>query len=557
MDGSQPLNGAAPLARPPTRAEAAAELLRREATKDKLHTFLAEAWPQFEGGRDFTDGWAIGAVCDHVSAVVHGYIRDLVINIPPRMSKSSVVGVCLTPWAWLHYPTLQFFCTSYSDKLSIRDHVKARRLIQSNWYQMRWGDTFAIADDQNTKERFDNTKGGYRVASSTEGTTTGEGGDILVMDDPNSAKDTSDAKLDSVLEWWNYVMPTRLNDLKTGRRIVVQQRVHEKDITGEILKNDVDGNWVKLILPMEFEQKRRAVTVKLPGKEFVWRDPRKEESELLWPERVGQKELKRLKKDLKTEYAIAGQLQQRPSPGEGGIIKKKWFQRWDYPEPPMVDFTILSVDTAMSDDKSDDNRPSHSAATTWGVFEHPEYKFPCVILLSMWRDIVGYPDLRKRIIRLSNHYLDNGPLEMPPLKPRADRRPSMVLIEAKNNGISLIQELSRSEINVIRFNPDKLGDKTMRVRLVTPLLESGKVYVPGLPLIDKNTGKYYYDRPRPFAQEFIEQAANFPKGESRDLVDTMTQALWRLEQSGWIQVLGDPVPPPLYTDNQGDATPIY
>lgn len=553
MDGSGP--------RPPTRAEAAAELLRREQAKDSLYTFLGEAWPQFEGGRDFTGGWAIGAIAEHLGAVIHGQIKDLVINQPPRTTKSSLAGVCLTPWAWIHYPQLQFFYTSYSDKLSIRDHVKARRLMQSNWYQARWGDLFDIAEDQNTKLRYDNTKGGYRVASSTEGTTTGEGGDIIVCDDPNSAKDVSDAKLDTVLEWWNYVMPTRLNDLKTGRRIVVQQRVHEKDITGEILKNDVDGDWVRLILPMEFESKRRAVTVKLPstnGK--VWQDPRQQEGELLWPERVGKKELRKLKKELKTEYAVAGQLQQRPSPGEGGIIKKKWFQRWEQPEPPRVQFTILSVDTAMSEEKES----AQSAATTWGVFEHPEFRYPCVILLSTWRGQVGYPELRERIIRLSNHYLDNGPIYNPdgtqtkPLRPRKDRKPSMVLIEAKNNGISLIQEISKSDINVIRFNPDKLGDKTMRVRLITPLLESKKVWMPGLPLISKDTGKYYYDRFRGFADEFVEQCASFPKAESRDLVDTMTQALWRLEQSGWIGVTGDPEPPPEYTDGGAqDASPIY
>jgi phage terminase large subunit-like protein len=380
-------------------------------------------------------------------------------------------------------------------------------------------------------------------------------------DDPNSAKDTSDAKLDTVLEWWNYVMPTRLNDLKTGRRIVVQQRVHEKDITGEILKNDVDGDWVKLILPMEFEEKRRAITVKLPStKGEIWKDPRRQEGELLWPERIGRKELKKLKKELKTEYAVSGQLQQRPSPGEGGIIKKKWFQWWRNPEPPQVDFTMLSVDTAMSEEKES----AMSAATTWGIFEHPEFKFYCIILLSTWRDNVGYPELRERIIRLSNHYLDNGPIYNPdgtqtkPLKPRSDRKPNMVLIEAKNNGISLIQELSRSEINVIRFNPDKLGDKTMRVRLITPLLESKKVWVPALPLFDAGSSKYVYTRLRPFADEFVEHCGNFPKAESRDLVDTMTQALWRFEQGGYVTVSGDPEPEPAYTNPGGQsAEAIY
>jgi hypothetical protein len=174
MDGSV----AAP--HPPTRQEAAAELLKRRRAKESLYSFLCDAWPQFEGGRPFTGGWAIGAIAEHLQAVIQGEIRDLVINQPPRTTKSSLAGVCLTPWSWIHYPELQFFYTSYSDKLSIRDHVKARRLIESDWYQARWGESFDLSIDQNTKIRYDNTKGGYRVASSTDGTTTGEGGDIIV-----------------------------------------------------------------------------------------------------------------------------------------------------------------------------------------------------------------------------------------------------------------------------------------------------------------------------------------------------------------------------------------
>lgn len=530
-----------------TLEQAATEYYSRRQARGKLHTFLAQAWPIFEGGREFTDGWAIGAISEHLQAVIEGEIKDLLINQPPRTTKSSLCAVCLTPWTWIHFPSTQFFYTSYSDKLSIRDHVKARRLIESSWYQTRWRDAYQLTDDQNTKIRYDNTKGGYRVASSTDGTVTGEGGDILVCDDPNSANDLSDAKLDGVLGWWRQVMPTRLNDFKKGRRIVTQQRIHEKDISGEIITSDTDGNWVKLILPMEFEAKRRCITVKLPSTNGAkWRDPRQKEGELLWPERIGVPELKRLKKELGSQYAISGQLQQRPAPGEGGIIKKAWFKWWREPTPPRLKYIVLSVDTAMSEEKE----AAFSSATTWGVFDDPYTMIPSVILLSRWRDQVEYPELRKRITRLADHYLDLGPLSEPPLPKNTKCRPNLVLIERKNNGISLIQEMSRSGRVITGFNPDKLGDKTQRVRLITPLLESGRVWVP--------TAKPKFDRLKPWADEFVESCGTFPKATARDDVDTMTQALWKIEQSGWVWVAGDPGALPDYSNNlEHDPEPIY
>jgi len=305
----------APIPRVVTPEEAAAELLRRKRARGSLYEFLKQAWHVIEGGRILREGWALGAVCEHLQAVIEGEIRDFILNIPPRMTKSTAGSVCLTPWAWLDHPELQFLYLSYSDKLSGRDHRKARVLIESEWYQRRWGSIYNLAHDQNTKVRYDNNRGGYRVTTSLTGTVTGEGGDVIVMDDPNSMSDLSDAGLATVQSFWEDVMPTRLNDFKKGRRIVVQQRVHEKDISGEIIASDTDGDWVKLILPMEFEERRRCITVRLPSTNGEkWKDPRTKDGDLLWEERVGKNELRRLKKELGSEYAISGQLQQRPAP---------------------------------------------------------------------------------------------------------------------------------------------------------------------------------------------------------------------------------------------------
>ena len=167
--------------KPPTPEEAAQELMRRRAARGSLYEFLQQAWPQWEGARPFIGGWAIGAIAEHVQAVVDGQIRDLLINQPPRTSKSSLVSVALVPWAWIDHPQLQFMYVSYSDKLSGRDHVRSRRVLESDWYQRRWGSAFTLALDQNTKVRFDNTAGGYRVTSSITGTVTGEGADIFCL----------------------------------------------------------------------------------------------------------------------------------------------------------------------------------------------------------------------------------------------------------------------------------------------------------------------------------------------------------------------------------------
>lgn len=537
-----------------TPADAAAELQLRRKVRTNLREFLKEAWKAFEFGREFTDSWAVGAMAEHCQAVLEGEIEDLLINIPPRSTKSTLVSVCLLPFAWIEWPELQALCGSYAAPVANNDHVKCRRLIESEWYA-----TIAphvkLTDDQNTKQKFDNTSGGYRTLTATDGSTTGQGGDLIIIDDPNNAKDVTDTALNNVLHWWRDVLPSRFNDPKNAMRIVVQQRVHENDISGEIMRSG-GPSWVKLILPMEFESNRRCITVrtKADGSKIRWQDPRQKDGELLFPDRVDAKALAKMKTPM-SQYAQAGQLQQRPAPAEGGIIKRKWFQIWDQPGPPQLDFIAVSVDTAMTED--DDKNNAQSAATCWGVFRAPKTGTPSVILLSVWHDHAEYPDLRKRVQRLANNYLDTGPLYDPlgnETKPKARDAacvPSLILVEAKNNGISLIQELRKTGIPITGFNPDKLGDKTARVRGITVILESKRVWLPGTPSSN-------YKELRPFAQEFLDQCIKFPNASSRDLVDTMTQIIHRLHMGGWIWNEGDPGEEIGYTNpEEGGEQPIY
>lgn len=519
-----------------TPAAAATELINRKKARETFHDFVRQSWPVIEGGREFVDGWHIGALAEHLQAVMDGEIQNLVVNVPPRSMKSTIVSVQLPAWVWITRPNFQWLFTAYAQGLSLRDSLKCRRLIESGWYQVRWGDKYQLTSDQNTKLRFENDATGYRIASSVDGVVTGEGGDVIVADDPNSANAVSDTMLDTTNTWWDHVMGSRLNDIKTGHRIVIQQRLHERDLTGHILSK-TDDSWVHLMLPMEFEKARACITVPLMstgGK--PWKDPRTEEGELMWPDRWGDGEVKKLKSDLASEYAVAGQLQQRPAPADGGIIKKSWFQWWKHPVAPKCNFIVQSWDTALG--VKDKN--AYTAATTWGVFDDGQ-GVPNIILLNAWRVRWEYPDIRRIAQRMAVDYLDddlNHPIRPPKEGKKPNRRCDMILIEAKMNGFSLIQDLSRAGIIPTKFNPDKHGDKIQRVRIITHIIEAGRVWVPTMPPS--------FTQLRPYADLLVNQCAVFPNAESRDLVDTMTQALIRLSQSGWVYNPADapPSPPP-------------
>lgn len=480
-----------------------------------LHEFVKQAWPTIEGDKEFVDGWHIQAICEHLEAVAYRKIRNLIINLPPRCMKSTLVSIAFPAWLWLHNSSEQFLYASYALQLSLRDSVKCRRLISSPWYQARWGDRYQLVGDQNTKSRFDNTNKGYRIACSAGSAITGEGGSFLITDDCNNALDLdSEIQRENKINWWNQVWSTRLNDKKNDCRIVIQQRIHERDITGYIMAHDDLDEWTKLILPMEFEEKRKSKTIILPStKNLIWEDPRIKEGQLLWPERINEDELKSLKQALGSSYAVAGQLQQRPSPEAGGIIKKSWFQWWKDATPPQIEFLLQSWDTAFSTGK----HSAYSACTTWGVFYDHNY-IENVILLSMWRGRVEYTELREIAKRLYFDYRDTGKERNPKFK---GRFPDMCLIEAKATGDPLIRDLALAGINAIPFNPTGYGDKMKRVHFITPLIEGGRVWLPAR--------QPSYDTLLPFADEFLEAVACFPNLESNDLVDTMSQAFTKLK----------------------------
>jgi len=233
--------------------------LDRMEYEDSLYLFLRAAWKHIDPS-PWVDGWPIEAVAEHLQAVADGDIRRLIINIPPRMGKSSITSVAFPAWVWAQEertatsgPGVQFLHASYAEKLSMRDSVKCRRLIESAWYRRFWGDRFRLNADQNTKHRFSNDKGGERLITSISGTATGEGGSIIIIDDPNAANEAfSEATVAYTIDWWDQTIATRLNDPKTGAFVIIQQRLAEDDLTGHILEQD-RGEWTHLCYDRETE----------------------------------------------------------------------------------------------------------------------------------------------------------------------------------------------------------------------------------------------------------------------------------------------------------------
>lgn len=294
--------------------ELAEEAYRLE---NDLGLFMREAWHVLEPATPFVPNWHIDAIAEHLEAVTEREIKKLVINIPPRMLKSLAVSVFWFCWEWTTKPWTKWLYSSYIEKLSVRDSLKCRNLIRSAWYQARWGHLFALSGDQNVKTRFDNTRSGFRIATSETGFATGEGGDTLVWDDPHNPKKAESAQTrDATLEWHDQTWSTRLNDPVNGAKVGIMQRLHEQDMTGHILATE-DG-WEHLMLPMRYDPKRSSVTV------IGNNDPRTEEGELLFAERFPEEAVRAIEKSL-GPYGRAGQFQQSPTARKGGQFERAWF----------------------------------------------------------------------------------------------------------------------------------------------------------------------------------------------------------------------------------------
>ncbi|WP_331256824.1 hypothetical protein [Candidatus Bealeia paramacronuclearis] len=331
------------------------------------------------------------------------------------------------------------------------------------------GDNLAVTKSKST---FENTAGGRRDTTSVGSSISGLGGDILIADDPNNPKDVeSEAKMHSTNLWWRDVWQSRLDDAKAGAMIVVQQRVSEKDITDLIVRHDKTKLWTQVILPACFEPSRRCV-VKAAGK--TWKDPRTKDGELLFPARFPQSVVDEQKATM-SEYAFAGQYQQRPAPQEGGLFKHQDFMVWSSPMPRFK-MIVTSVDTALTTHESS----SFSAATSWGVFQYDGESH--LMLLSLMKARLPFEELMEQIRRMAIDCTDSHP-EYPkrPHTIKPEYKTSLFIVERATQGQPLISflEKMRPRVRVEGFVPRTYGSKLARAKTIRYFLgPRGIIWLP-------------------------------------------------------------------------------
>jgi predicted phage terminase large subunit-like protein len=457
--------------------------LERADSEESLYDFMKNAW-RYMDPSPWRDGWHIEAICEHLQAVVDGDITRLIINVPPRHTKSLTTAVAFPPWAWAQKkishtsgPGVSFLYASYADKLSLRDSVKCRRLIESPWYQKLWGDRFKLMSDQNTKHRFTNDKGGERLITSIGAGVTGEGGNVIVIDDPNAANEVvSEANIETTLDWWRTVMPTRINDAILSAFVIIQQRLAENDLTGHIQENESEG-WTQLILPGRYEPERSYITT------IGWKDPRTVPGELLWPEKFNEASLVRLEKTM-GPYIFAGQIQQRPEPKGGGIIKREWWRLWEPTTYPPMEFVLAVLDTAYTEETMNDP----SGMMIWGIFSG-DPKSQSTLLIDPETGRPAYIDrsyVSEEPPKAFMMYAWDEHLELHDLVTKTAKmckffKVDLLVIENKASGISVAQEIRRLHSNerysVQLFDP-KSQDKTARLYSVQHLFAEGLIFAP-------------------------------------------------------------------------------
>ena len=296
----------------------------RELTRRSFREFVPLAWPIIEPATPFVDNWHIGAICEHLQAVHDGQIQNLLINVPPGHMKSLLVSVFFPAWLWGPggCPDWRMIFASYAQNLAVRDSMKTRAVIESSWFQSLFSPDWELCDDHNSKSSFANTASGFRMCAGVGGQSTGHRGDLLVVDDPLNAKEQqSEAVREEVLFWWDQAFANRLNNLRTGRRIIIMQRLHVKDLAGHVLEREPE-RWTHLRLPSLFEPERRCVT------SIGWSDPRKDSGELLFPKMFPAEIIESEKKRLRP-MGFSGQHQQQPTPDEGIKFKRQWFRYFE------------------------------------------------------------------------------------------------------------------------------------------------------------------------------------------------------------------------------------
>lgn len=455
--------------------------IERELCRRSLAHFARRAWHVLEPAAELKWGWALDAICLHLEAVTNGDITRLLMNVPPGSMKSLLTGVIWPAWEWgpRGMPEMRFVGTAHEETLAIRDNRKCRDLIKSAWYQNLW--PVELLRDLDGKREFGNVRKGTRQARSFT-SLTGVRGDRVILDDPISADNAnSDAKLEEARVAFTETLPTRVNSEKSAI-VVVMQRLNEKDVSGVI--KEMGLQYVHLCIPMRFEPARRCVT------SIGWSDPRQKEGELMFPERFGEDQVQELEKTLGS-YGTAGQLQQRPAPRGGGIIKEQWFRY--YTALPRMEFRTIHADTAQKTGEEND----YSVFQCWGRSSVGE-----AVLIDQIRGKWEAPELLIQARAFWHKHLN--------IKSGSVLRSMMV--EDKVSGTGLIQTLRREGVPVTPVQRAK--DKISRGHDAAPFIESGNVLLPS---------------DAPWLSDLLGEASSFPGGAHDDQLDPMFDAIQNVQ----------------------------
>ena len=444
-------------------------LEKQKLSQDKYMDFVKRIWPSFIEGRHHK------IYADKLQQVADGKIKRLIVNMPPRHTKSEFASYLFPSWLMGKRPDLKIIQATHTAELAVGFGRKVKNLIDSDDFRDIFPDV-KLAADAKASGRWSTNKGGEYYAVGVGGALAGRGADLLIIDDPVSEQDAlSPTALDSIYDWYTSGPRQRLQP--GGSIIIVITPWGIKDLTPRVLQKQAQGgadSWDVVEFPAIFP----------------------DTNNVLWPEYWSKEELEGVKASIPVGKWNA-QYMQNPTAEEGAIIKREWWNVWNPDNPPACSYVIQSYDTAFTKNE----RSDYSAITTWGIFTPVDGEGDAIILLDAEKGRWDFPELKQKAMELSEAY-----------------DPDMILIEQKASGTPLTQELRHMGVPVTPFTPSKGADKFARMIACAPVFESGMVWRP-----DTN-----------FAEEVVEECACFPHGDHDDLADSMTQAILRFRQGGFI-----------------------
>ena len=461
--------------------------------KEDFYSFVQRAYFETSGGQILIPNWHIEVLCDRLEKARKGEIKRLIINVPPRSLKSQIVNVAFTAWCLGHNPKEKIVSASYSAELAETFARDCKRIMQSEWYKQLFLKS-VIANDQSSSYDFKTISRGARFATSVEGSLTGRGGNIIIIDDPIKTTDMgSENALKKVQEWYTGTLLSRLDNQENGVIILIMQRVHEDDLTGFLLDNEPD-KWEQIVMPMIATEEEHW---EVEHKTFI-----RHKGEVLNQQYISLEKCNELKSELGS-YVWNAQYQQEPCPIDGGIVKEEWLQYYPNSRIDLADvrYILLSWDTA---NKTGENN-AYSACSAVAVMRNRKF-----YLLQVMRARLDMTKLLESVLQAYNSIVQkSGFFGTKPVLLIEDAASGTPLINLSRN----LKDMYDRVLNIEAIKPK--GDKITRLYGVTPYIESGQLLFPP----DSAEGKEQW------WPEFKKELLSFPNSKYKDQVDSLTQAI--------------------------------